>query len=136
MRQRAYRIRGIDCAEEVAALKCEVCPLLGTDGKVTFDLINGKMTLDLPEESIPDSEIVQAVAQTGMEAVPWRKQVSKQSGAAGLWRRHGRMAMAMASGIVCVFGFAMIPSGASIWTTRTLETSSVSFSPTDVECNS
>ncbi|HRT64794.1 MAG TPA: heavy metal translocating P-type ATPase [Candidatus Hydrogenedentes bacterium] len=105
MRQRTYRIRGMDCAEEVAALKCEVCPLLGADGNVKFDLINGKMTVDLPEEGVPEDAIVQAVARTGMQAVPWGQQIPKQSGAAGFWQRHGRMAMAVASGIACVFGF-------------------------------
>ncbi len=105
MKQRSFRIRGMDCAEEVAALKCEVCPLLGSDGKVTFDLMNAKMTVDLPEEGIQEGEIVQAVARTGMQAIPWGQQVSKQSGAAGFWERRGRMVTVVASGSACAVGF-------------------------------
>lgn len=95
----------MDCAEEVAALKCEVCPLLGTDATVTFDLINGKMTVDLPEQGVSEGDIVQAVARTGMEATPWGEQPGKELGALGLWKRHGRLAIALGSGTACVAGF-------------------------------
>ncbi len=44
---RAYRftfkIHGMDCAEEVDALKREVGPLVGGGDRLAFDLLNGKM---------------------------------------------------------------------------------------------
>ena len=39
--RRGFRIRGMDCAEEVAALERELAPLLGGEGELGFDLLNG-----------------------------------------------------------------------------------------------
>ena len=40
-----YRVRGLDCAEEVAALKRELGPLVGGDGNLGFDVLDGKLTV-------------------------------------------------------------------------------------------
>ncbi len=66
----AFRIEGLDCAEEVATLKRELGPMLGEE-RLSFDILNAKMTV-LPGENADSSEqIISAVKRTGMSAEPW-----------------------------------------------------------------
>jgi Cd2+/Zn2+-exporting ATPase len=60
-----FRIGGMDCAEEVAVLKREVGPLVGGEGRLAFDLLNGTMTA--PASADP-GRIIACVAKTGMSA--------------------------------------------------------------------
>jgi Zn2+/Cd2+-exporting ATPase len=104
----SFKIRGMDCAEEVSTLKREVGPLVGGEDKLSFDLLNGKMTVQSP--AAPASAIVEAVARTGMHAQPWDETVdfddsSSQApqrailtGASGLCLVSGYLAHAWLSG--------------------------------------
>lgn len=64
-----FKITGMDCVDEVAILKRELGPLVGGEDKLLFDVVNGTMTL-APNaiSSVTASEIVAAVARTGMSA--------------------------------------------------------------------
>ena len=105
MKRSIYRVRGMDCAEEIRALKCAVCPLLGPDGTIDFDLMKGRMVIDALEHTLSDDAIRQAVAKTGMQAVPWSEQAPGNAGADTLWTRHGRALLAASSGGACAAGF-------------------------------
>ena len=45
---RHYKIRGMDCAEEVAILKREVGPLVGGEDRLSFDILKARMTVAAP----------------------------------------------------------------------------------------
>jgi Cd2+/Zn2+-exporting ATPase len=75
MTRMVYTIRGMDCAEEIAVLQREVGPLVGGEANLAFDLLNGKMTVLLPEGTSSAEALRQAVARTGMEAIPWQESV-------------------------------------------------------------
>lgn len=49
----AFKIRGMDCAEEVALLKSELGCLVGGEQNLAFDLLAGKLTVTLPEAGGP-----------------------------------------------------------------------------------
>ena len=68
---RAYKVRGLDCAEEVAVLKRAVGPLVGGVDRLAFDVLNGRMTVAANEREVADEAICKAVAATGMSAVAW-----------------------------------------------------------------
>ncbi len=71
--KRAFKIHGMDCAEEIAVLKREVGPLVGGEANLAFDLLNGKMLLS--EGASASSEaILQAIRATGMQAEAWTEQ--------------------------------------------------------------
>ena len=76
-RGRAFKVHGLDCAEEVAALKQAVGPVVGGPGRLAFDVINGRMTVAEDARATPDDAILDAVAATGMRAVPWKAAASK-----------------------------------------------------------
>jgi Cd2+/Zn2+-exporting ATPase len=71
-RVRAFRVAGLDCAEEIATLRREVGPLVGGEAQLGFDLLRGRMTVAADVESVADSAILTAVARAGLVAEPWR----------------------------------------------------------------
>ena len=90
-----FRIHGMDCAEEVAVLKREVGPVVGGEEHLSFDILNGKMTVG---GGIADPDTVTAaVARTGMRAEPWadsRAALVRE----GFWERNRRTLLTATSG--------------------------------------
>jgi Cd2+/Zn2+-exporting ATPase len=62
-----FKVRGLDCQNEVRALKAAVGPLVGGDHNLTFDTKAGIMTV-APASPATVLEIQNAVATTGMSA--------------------------------------------------------------------
>lgn len=100
--QVSYKVHGLDCPDEVAILRRELEPRPGVQA-LDFDILNARMTVSYdPEEVAPDA-IVNAVAATGMKAVPWERRTDPL--AESYWQRRGRLIMACASGVLLVAGF-------------------------------
>jgi len=59
------KIRGLDCAEEVAALRREVGPVVGGEDRLSLDILDSTMTVDA---AIPIGTIIEAVAHAGLRA--------------------------------------------------------------------
>lgn len=93
-----FKIRGMDCAEEVTALKAEFAPLRGIQN-LAFDVLNGKLTVEYAESEVSQEALVEAVAKTGMRAEPWQKSQTAVSEPTG-WERWGRTAMTSTSGLL------------------------------------
>lgn len=64
-----FRVHGLDCQNEVAALTKAVGPLVG-ESRLAFDTAQGTMTV-APPNAVALDEIEQAIAKTGMRAEPW-----------------------------------------------------------------
>jgi Cd2+/Zn2+-exporting ATPase len=62
-----FRVTGLDCKNEVAALKREVGPLVGSEKWLSFDVGKGLMTV-APHERAAVDAILEKVAATGMRA--------------------------------------------------------------------
>lgn len=60
-----FKVHGLDCAEEVAALRRVVGPVVGGEDRLAFDLLEGTMTVDSPS---PPAVILAAVARSGLRA--------------------------------------------------------------------
>ncbi|MBI3289465.1 MAG: cation transporter, partial [Elusimicrobia bacterium] len=77
-----FRIGGMDCAEEVAVLKRELGPLVGGEERLTFDLMNGTMTVLAP---VDPEKIIARVAKMGMSAALAGGEPADEHGG-GSWR--------------------------------------------------
>ena len=97
-----FKIHGMDCAEEVAALKQELRPLADEE-YLAFDILNGKLTVDTGSKDVSASSVVEAVARTGMRAEVWSDTTDSQS-ETRLWERHGRSILTVASGVFGLLG--------------------------------
>jgi Cd2+/Zn2+-exporting ATPase len=99
-----YRIEGMDCAEEVAALKHALRDVAGI-ADLRFDVLNGKMTVVPSPVGFEPETIIAAVASTGMRAAPWAARGNEE--AQSFWARRGHMAMTIASGCFMGAGLAL-----------------------------
>ena len=69
--RRVFKIRGMDCAEEVAVLKDVVGPVVGGAANLSFDILNGRMTV-AATAAADDGVVKGAVAKTSMHAERFR----------------------------------------------------------------
>ena len=69
-----FKIQGMDCPEEVAVLRRAVGPVVGGADRLSCDLLNGTMTVSLPEGPASPGPILQAVRKTGMHASLWQEE--------------------------------------------------------------
>lgn len=94
----SFRIHGMDCAEEVAVLKRALAKLAPADS-LTFDVLNGRMSVRIP---VDERAVVEAVAATGMRAEPWESDRGDTEKAS----RFGRRDWLVVASITCtVAGF-------------------------------
>lgn len=100
---RAYKIRGMDCAEEVAVLKRALGPMLGGEDALAFDVLNAKMSVAVSASNVADEAIMKAVAATGMNATPWRDGGDDTSHV----DRQRQIALTIASGAFVALGMAL-----------------------------
>jgi len=106
-RTRAFRVAGLDCAEEIAALRREVGPLVGGESRLGFDLLRGRMTVAADESSLPavsDAAIVAAVARAGLVAELWGGSDPDRAG--DRLRRH-RLLSTLVAGLATASGLLL-----------------------------
>jgi Cd2+/Zn2+-exporting ATPase len=103
---RQFKIRGMDCAEEVAVLKRELGPLVGGEDRLSFDILKAKMMVSAPPEEVAERDIVKAVERTGMGAQVWQEG-TEAAEPTGIWQRWGRTALTVVSGFATAGGFAV-----------------------------
>lgn len=69
--QLAFRIHGMDCADEVALLKNALVPIVGSAERLQFDILRGKMTVAVGDPAVSADQIEREVARTGLRAEAW-----------------------------------------------------------------
>ncbi len=96
------KIRGLDCAEEVALIKGALRTLVDEEA-LAFDLMNGKLTVtDGTDQS---ESIIGAINKTGLQAIPWADHVARQAEGVSFWEAHGRSVCAALSAAAILLGF-------------------------------
>ncbi len=98
----AFKIYGMDCAEEVATLKRELGPLTDGEEQLAFDILNAKLFVEAG--ALSSEEVIQAVSRTGMRAEVWQEDADQQADV-GFWQQHGRSVLTVASGLFGLLGF-------------------------------
>ncbi len=98
-----YKVRGLDCGEEVEILKQAVDHLEGVN-ELSFDVLNGRMTVLYDPQLNTEAAIREAIRSTGMEAAPWAERERLQEKET-FWDTHGRLIMTCASGLLLAAGF-------------------------------
>lgn len=99
-----YHITGMDCAEEVATLRAALKPNSGIQD-LTFDVLNGMMTVQYDDAKTSPEEIASGIAKTGMRAQPRVEGGVAVRVQLNWWDSHGRAALTVASGALLLFGF-------------------------------
>lgn len=102
-----FKIHGMDCGDEVAALKREVGPVVGGEDKLAFDLVNGRMSVSGRADVLPIELIEKAVLRTGMTAELWQEGVTSDATVAEERRRRTQTILTSTSGLFAVAGLAL-----------------------------
>jgi Cd2+/Zn2+-exporting ATPase len=102
-RSMQFRILGMDCAEEVTALRRELIPLVGDEQRLSFDLLQGKMTVVPGGRDLTAEQVAQAVQRAGLKAEPWRNE-----GALRHSTRGKELASRRRTGLVALSGTAAL----------------------------
>jgi len=97
-----FRIRGMDCAEEVRALKQAVGPVVGGEEHLYFDLLRGRMRVDPAAGVVTADAVIAAVASVGLTAEPWSAEGEEPAG--GFWGRNARLLSTGGSGVLVAAG--------------------------------
>lgn len=98
----AFKIHGMDCAEEVSVLKRELGPIVGEEN-LAFDILGGRLTVESAPSMVSSENVIEAVARTGMRASVWTE-AADQTTDEGLWHRHGRIILTVTSGVFGLSG--------------------------------
>lgn len=101
----AFRIHGMDCADEVAILRRELEPLVKVPERLSFDILRGKMLVDPGDPAISHAQVVEAVNRTGMRAELWRDEKPALADTS-FWGRRKRTVLTAMSGILAIAAFA------------------------------
>ena len=101
MTRLVFKIQGMDCPEEVAVLRSAVGPVVGGADCLSCDLLNGTMTVSLPEEAANPGPIMQAVRKTGMYASLWQEEepLGDNHDTGKPWQRWGRPLLCLLSAL-------------------------------------
>ena len=100
-----FRIEGMDCAEEVTILRREIGPLVGGEERLSFDILNGRMTIAVPEGSpLQEAAVVEAVRRTGMMALPLDGDRKPEQGDTNQHRQQLQI-LTLISGLLTTAGF-------------------------------
>lgn len=105
-----FKIHGMDCAEEVAALKREVGPVVGGEDRLNFDILNGRMTVISPSANLTSDSIRQAVERAGMRAEIWGDKLAR-GGEEQIGQKRRRTVLTVISGILAGLGLLV-----HVWT--------------------
>lgn len=97
-----FRIHGMDCVEEVATLKRDLSPLVD-ESQLQFDILNHRLTIDTPNQSLTSQHIIDIIARTGMRAEVWRDATPQSE--VTFWKRNGRALLTVGSGVFGLIAF-------------------------------
>lgn len=106
------RIHGMDCAEEVTLLKRELVPLLRDEDRLGFDLLNGKLAVDMSSLDVTRGDLLAAIERTGLKAEPWRDDGTVSDDQL-FWQQHQRSILTAVSGLFGLAGLMLQLSAAA-----------------------
>jgi Cd2+/Zn2+-exporting ATPase len=102
-----YHVTGLDCIEEVKALRQTVGALDGVSN-LEFNLMKGTFQVYYENEALPDATIIQAIKSAGFEGMPIDVEKGTRSTSAidgSFWSRRGRLVLCASSGVLILLGF-------------------------------
>ncbi len=105
MATRTYHIEGLDCGEEVLALQQELGSRVGGVDKLSFDVLNARITLADDALPISDEDLFRAVARTGMRAEPYTPDACCAPVPVSESRWNSRTVLFALSGLFMVLGY-------------------------------
>ncbi|HZL99892.1 MAG TPA: cation transporter, partial [Planctomycetota bacterium] len=105
-----FKVLGLDCAEEVLALRQALEPLDGV-GELGFDLLSQRLTVRYDAGRIGVAALSTAIGRTGMRALPWTDAAAAEPRAGGRLSSRTALLLAGAAGLAAGFAWHVAQSG-------------------------
>ena len=99
-----FAIQGMDCAEEVRALKREVAPVVGGEEHLAFDILNGRMIVRELPPTVKTEAIIEAVKRAGLGASVDTGETKEPEASDSFWTANRRLILTIISGIALASG--------------------------------
>lgn len=99
------RIHGMDCAEEVSVLKRELLPLVHDEERLGFDLLAGKLTVEISTLDVTVTDVLSAIQRSGLRAEPWNQAIDSPTELTW-WSDNRRTILTTVSGLFASAGLA------------------------------
>lgn len=97
-----FRVTGMDCVEEVGMLKRGLGPLVSGEEQLSFDVLKGKMIVQVEDPDIGYEELIAEIKKVGFEASPWGQ--AEDSHTDSFFQKHGRVLLTIVSGCALFSG--------------------------------
>ncbi len=97
-----FRVRGLDCAEEVALIRRRLDGERGVR-RLGFDVLHGRMTAEFDPSGIDADRIAHAVSALGLECRPWSVPAEESS----FLQRRGRDLLILLGGLSLLLGLTL-----------------------------
>jgi Zn2+/Cd2+-exporting ATPase len=109
MKKIELRVEGMDCAEEISAIRQELNGVAGVLG-IEFDLLGRRLVASIDEKLLSEASLVEAVNRSGVRAVvsTTAEVASRRS---HMW---GRMVAMTISGVAVLLGFLVHAAGTGV----------------------
>ncbi|MFT6835244.1 MAG: Cd2+/Zn2+-exporting ATPase, partial [Francisellaceae bacterium] len=101
-----FKIEGMDCAEEVRAIKNSAKNIIDHEA-LSFDVINGKLTVDLSQNNLVEKDIICLVKNAGFRAIPWQTHLKSSEEKKSWFSRNGRTLFATLSAVFIIIAYAI-----------------------------
>ncbi len=108
MERHLFQIKGMCCGDEIRTLKAELAPLVGGAERLSFDLLQSRMTISGSLDPKAVQTVRAAVARTGMVAIPAEESCTAgvcATAAEGPRERHAGSFSCLASGLLMTAAF-------------------------------
>lgn len=103
----AFRVRGLDCIEEIKTIRSALLSLGYSESDLAFDLLRGKLSVLAQGSDEEEKAICVAVGKAGLEATGWSEFALRQGEDERFWSLHGRFLLCVAGGV--------LNAGALLW---------------------
>lgn len=101
------RVKGMDCAEEVTALKRDLSPLVGGESFLSFDLLNSRLVVRKAKDEVDLASILGAINRLGMSATLWQSDGSDQSKRDNWLKLHMRGVLTAISALLIILAIGL-----------------------------
>lgn len=107
-RKYIFKVVGMDCAEEVSILKQVLLPYVDNEDRLGFDLLNGKLTIEIDDPKITEKYLINTIKKSsGLNTIPWNVYIKQSNEPINFWNKYQRVIMTTLSAIFIVLGFLL-----------------------------
>lgn len=102
-----FKIYGMDCVEEVSALKHTLLPYVKEEENLLFDLLQGKLTVKNEKQQFELERLARLIRQAGLKSDNWEDYKKNSHQSQPFIKKHVRALLTLVSAVAVIIGFIL-----------------------------